>query len=193
MVDWQGTVIAGMSDVEFTQYHFPMLHDGLLRDQDVFVHSLGCSVWNTLGHELGFMAVVECPAPSSHGADIRSDSGWFHKGEPVPACLVEFERFDGNNRSQLKLEEKLQNLLEAAQRWENAPDLLVLSAWSKGIVSTPNIQKLQQICQQGFTTNSGIKVSASRNAQVILNRFLFQTSDNGGSLKLCRLRCTELK
>jgi hypothetical protein len=51
-------------------------------------------------------------------------------------CLIEYERFDGSAEQQ-KLEEKLKNLLEAAQRWNHCPKTLVLSAWSQGLVSAP--------------------------------------------------------
>ncbi len=47
---------------------FPLMTSGELLDQDVLVHSLGCSIWNTYGHEQSYMAVVECPAPGTSGA-----------------------------------------------------------------------------------------------------------------------------
>ena len=100
-----------MPEVAWVNETFPLLASGKLLDQDVLVHSLGCSVWNTFGHEQSFMAVVECPAPRTFGADIRSDSGWFHKSSASPVCLIEFERFDGSAKGQQKLEEKLKNLL----------------------------------------------------------------------------------
>ncbi len=153
--------------------NFPLLTSNLLVDQDTLVHSLGCSVWNTFGHEQGYMAVVECPAPGTFGADIRSDSGWFEPNATRPLCLIEFERFDGSRRGQLKLEEKLQNLLEAAQRWQYSPQQVVLSVWSQGVVSTPATQELRDICRSGFISSTGVHVSASPEMTVILSRFVF--------------------
>ena len=63
----------------FIDHAFPVLKANGVKDEDVLVHSMGCSVWNTLGHELGYMAVVEGPAPVASGNDIRSDSIWFDK------------------------------------------------------------------------------------------------------------------
>ncbi|PNL51231.1 hypothetical protein CEP63_005515 [Proteus mirabilis] len=119
------------------------------------------------------MAVVECPAPGTFGADIRSDSGWFHKSSASPVCLIEFERFDGSAKGQQKLEEKLKNLLEAAQRWNNSPKTLVLSAWSQGLVGAPDTKKLKDICRMGFTSSTGTQVSAAPDVEVVFNRFLF--------------------
>ncbi|WP_205620272.1 hypothetical protein [Salinivibrio socompensis] len=152
---------------------FPLMTSGELLDQDVLVHSLGCSIWNTYGHEQSYMAVVECPAPGTSGADIRSDSGWFDKSASTPMCLIEFERFDGTSRGQQKLEEKLKNLMEAAQRWDHSPKSLVLSAWSQGLVNAPDTQKLKEICRSGFTSSTGSQVRASNDVEVVFSRFLF--------------------
>lgn len=162
-----------MPEVDWIAKAFPLLTGNQLMDQDVLVHSFGCSLWNTFGHEQGYMAIVECPAPGTSGADIRSDSGWFDMNSTTPRCLIEFERFDGLDRSQLKLEEKLKNLLEAAQRWGYSPCQLVLSVWSQGIVSSPDTQKLRDICRLGFTSTSGAHVCANPNVEVIFSRFLF--------------------
>lgn len=162
-----------MPEVAWVNETFPLLASGKLLGQDVLVHSLGCSVWNTFGHEQSFMAVVECPAPGTFGADIRSDSGWFHKSSASPVCLIEFERFDGSAKGQQKLEEKLKNLLEAAQRWNHCPKTLVLSAWSQGLVGVPDTQKLKDICRMGFTSSTGTQVIAAPDVEVVFSRFLF--------------------
>lgn len=162
-----------LPDVVWVKKAFPLMTSGKLLDQDVLVHSLGCSVWNTFGHEQSFMAMVECPAPGTFGADIRSDSGWFDKAAASPLCLIEFERFDGSLRGQQKLEEKLKNLLEAAQRWGGTPKTLILSAWSQGLVSAPDTQKLKAICRSGFTSSTGSFVQAAPTIEVVFSRFLF--------------------
>ncbi|AEJ96232.1 conserved hypothetical protein [Klebsiella pneumoniae subsp. pneumoniae Ecl8] len=88
-------------------------------------------------------------------------------------CLIEFERFDGSAKGQHKLEEKLKNLLEAAQRWNHCPKTLVLSAWSQGLVGAPDTRKLKDICRMGFTSSTGTQVSAAPDVEVVFSRFLF--------------------
>lgn len=90
-----------------------------------------------------------------------------------PLCLIEFERYDGSKPSQLKLEEKLKNLLESAQRWHHSPIQLVLSTWSQGLVNAPDIKILKDICKDGFTSSTGNRVSARHNLEVTLSRFIF--------------------
>lgn len=192
MVDWQTAWIQRMSNTQFTERYFPIFHNGLLLDRDVMVHSLGCSVWNALGHELGLMAVVECPAPLSHGADIRSDSGWFETTKAIPSCLIEFERYDGTVKGQLKLEEKLRNLLEAAQRWEFAPTILILSAWSQGVFRAADTERFKKICNIGFTSATGAKISISSLTKVFFSELIFEKHVAESSLKLNRLRLEKI-
>ena len=179
-----------MSSLDFIAQHYPMLCNWGLRDEDMLVHGLGCSVWNALGMALDFMAVAECPAPTTHGADIRPDSTWFDRQQRAPAVLIEFERFDGTERGQKKLDEKLCNLLEAHMRWGNIPSVLILSVWSKGVVSAPNKAQLVQRCQ-GFTSSAGVPVPAIAGTRVLLNRFIFELEQNG-TLLLKQTRCESL-
>jgi hypothetical protein len=87
--------------------------------------------------------------------------------------LIEFERYDGSDRAQLKLEEKLRNLLEAAQRWEGSPKTVVLSVWSQGVVRAPDTQRLQEYCRHGFISSAGSAVSCPSDLKVVVSRFLF--------------------
>lgn len=70
MADTVSKIKAELNQNAFIDKTFPMLTGWGVKDEDVLVHSLGCSVWNTLGHQLGFMAVVEAPAPPGAGNDI---------------------------------------------------------------------------------------------------------------------------
>ena len=160
----------------FLERSFPIFFGDGVKDEDVMIHSLGCSVWNTLGHELGFMAVVEGPAPIASGNDIRSDSIWFDKANNTPLVLIEFERYDGTDRGFGKLEEKLGNLMEASMRWGGQPKLLVLSAWSPGLVSAPDLEKLELMFRQGFSNSKGAKVFAPTDCQLLLHRFVLGES-----------------
>ena len=191
VTDLAARICTEMSSVEFIERSYPMLSSWGVLDEDVLIHSVGCSAWNQLGAELGFMAVTECPVPMTHGADIRSDSTWFNRTQRTPAVLIEFERFDGTDRGQKKLDEKLCNLLEASMRWGESPSVLILSAWSKGVVSAPNKDVLIQRCRQGFKSSVGVKVSAIRNTVVLFSRFIFEI-EHCGTLLLRQSRCERL-
>lgn len=180
-----------MSTLEFVDRSYPMLSSWGVRDEDILVHSLGCSAWNELGSELGFMAVAECPVPMTHGADIRADSTWFSRTQCTPDVLIEFERFDGTDRGQKKLDEKLCNLLEASMRWGDAPSVLILSAWNKGVVSAPNKEMFVQRCRQGFKSSVGAQVLPLRNIAVLFSRFIFEI-ECSGTLLLKQMRCERL-
>ncbi len=191
MTDLAKRICAEMSSLEFVDRSCPMLSSWGVRDEDVLIHSLGCSAWNELGAELGFMAVTECPVPMTHGADIRSDSTWFSRTQRTPEVLIEFERFDGTDRSQKKIDEKLCNLIEAAFRWGDTPSVLILSAWNKGIVSAPNKEMFVQRCRQGFKSSVGAQVPPLRNTAVLFSRFIFEI-ECSGTLLLKQIRCERL-
>ena len=168
-----------------------MLTEWGVRDEDVLVHSLGCSAWNMLGQDLGFIALTECPAPMTHGADIRADSTWFDREQRKPKVLIEFERFDGTARGQQKLDEKIRNLLEASMRWNNSPTVLILSAWNKGIVTAPDTEKLLSRCRDGFKSSVGVQLPPLRSATVLFSRFIFEI-EKSGCLLLKQTRCVRL-
>ena len=191
MTDLAPRICSHASSLEFIERNYPALSSWGIRDEDVLVHSLGCNAWNALGSDLGFMAVTECPAPMSHGADIRSDSAWFNRQTRKPEVLIEFERFDGTDRGQKKIDEKLCNLMESAARWGDAPTVLILSTWSKGVVSAPNKDALSQRCRQGFKSAVGAQIPAVHKAAVLFSRFIFQI-EGSGALLLKQTRCERL-
>ncbi len=179
-----------LEDSSFIDEAFPAIRKWGLRDEDVFVHSLGCSLWNTLGHELGYMAVVETPAPIAVGSDIRSDSAWFRRDTGTPAVLVEFERYDGSTRSKEKLDRKLLNLAVAASRWDAQPELLVLSAWSVGVVSAPDFAAMsQKLRSLAHNPRAGL-MSDIRGKSLLFCRFIFE-KDVSGLLRLEHLNFWE--
>ncbi|MFM0265348.1 hypothetical protein [Paraburkholderia sediminicola] len=110
----------------------------------------------------------------------------------MPEVLIEFERFDGTDLAAWKLEEKVRNLLDAAHRWQQAPKLLVLSAWNKGLVSAPEISGLLTLCRKGFKTGVGASVPALHGVSVLFNRLIFQTKVDG-TLALTHSSCERLQ
>lgn len=191
VTDLPSRIITAMSSLEFISKTYPMLTEWGVRDEDVLVHSLGCSAWNMLGQDLGLMALTECPAPMTHGADIRADSTWFDREQRKPKVLIEFERFDGTARGQQKLDEKVRNLLEASMRWNNSPSVLILSAWNKGIVTAPDTEKLLSRCRDGFKSSVGVQLPPLRNVTVLFSRFIFEI-EKSGCLLLKQTRCVRL-
>ena len=171
---------------DFIDRTFPAFRKWGLRDEDVFVHSLGCSLWNALGHDVGFMAVVEAPAPFAAGNDIRSDSVWFRRETGEPAVLIEFERYDGSQRSKEKLERKLANLKAANARWDGKPELLVLSAWSVGVVSAPDISGMLAKTSAMINNTVGTGGGGAAPKWLLFCRFIFE-KEWSGLLKLERL------
>jgi len=134
---------------DFIAHAYPVLIEPGVRDEDVLIHSLGCSLWTVLGHELGYSALVEAPAPAAAGAEGPRQGEHFERAGWRPVVLVEFERFEAGPRGEAKLAEKVRNLLEAAARWELAPRLLVLSAWSAGVVDAPRTDALRALLRDG--------------------------------------------
>ncbi|EKA7408810.1 hypothetical protein Q2Y20_000526 [Vibrio parahaemolyticus] len=174
MADTVSKIKAELNQNAFIDKTFPMLTGWGVKDEDVLVHSLGCSVWNTLGHQLGFMAVVEAPAPPGAGNDIRSDSVWFSYATQSPEVVIEFERYDGSTPDKTKLMAKLMNLLEAYHRWDRKPSLLVLSFWSKEVVSAPDIRELNHLAKYGATNSKGVFIPGIEDALLLINRFFFE-------------------
>lgn len=163
----------------FIEDIYPVLTRSGVRDEDVLVHSLGCSVWTILGNHLGFSAVAEAPAPSAAGADIRSDSAWFTRDDWRPVVLVEFERSEGGTRGHAKLMAKLQNLLEAAWRWDSHPRLLILSVWSKGVVNAPRTDVFRELLRSGFRNSAGVKVPGYLDLPLLVHRLILKSSGAG--------------
>lgn len=178
MVDVISKIKTELIQHAFIDKAYPALTAWGVKDEDVLIHSLGCSVWNTLGHQLGYMAVVEAPAPPGAGNDIRSDSVWFSYTTQCPEVVIEFERYDGSKPSKSKLVSKLMNLLEAYHRWNRTPSLLVLSFWSKDVVSAPDIHELAQIVKYGANNSKGVFIPGVEDARLLINRFFFEGKVN---------------
>jgi hypothetical protein len=166
-------------ETDFIENAFPVWTSHGVKDEDVFIHSIGCSVWNTLGHELGYMAIVEGPAPVASGNDIRSDSVWIDKETNSPLVLIEFERYDGSPKGKSQLLKKLVNLMEAANRWEDKPVLLVLSAWSPGLVSAPDFEQLEKTFLKGTFNGQGSFIPRPKNCGLLLQRMVFEQEVDG--------------
>lgn len=138
---------------------------------------MGVTYLTLLGNRLNYVSVTEVPAPCEGkyacvGNEIRSDAVWFNPITQAPIAIAEFERYSGKEDN-LKLENKVKNLLLAHHRWSVKAELLILAYWTKKL-TFPNSSKLQQIIHQGFVTLAGEKVAGSRKSKLFLFQFVMR-------------------
>jgi hypothetical protein len=177
------TILTALESKEFVEHSFPMMSDWGIKDEDTLIHSLGCSYWMELGHHLGYCGVVEVPAPLTYAIrsnhDVRSDAVWFDKKTQKPNLVVEFERYSGTNSDQIKLTDKVKNLLLAHRRWKLEPDFVVLAYWTNGLKTLPDHQGLKTLFEQGFKLANGEVVEGCNSKQLLLFNFVFQSDKQG--------------
>ncbi len=179
----QELILKAIEDKDFVRHSFPMMSDWGVKDEDTLIHSLGCSYWMELGHHLGYSGVVEVPAPLTYAIrsnhDVRSDAVWFDKKTRKPNLVVEFERYSGTNSDQIKLTDKVKNLLLAHRRWNLEPDFVVLAYWTNGLKTLPDHKGLKTLFEQGFNLFNGEFVEGSNTRQLLLLNFVFQSDKQG--------------
>ena len=173
-----GKIVAQISNLENIQKLLPIWTNWGVEDRGVLIHSLGVTYLTLLGNCLGYVSVTEVPAPCAGeyayvGNEIRSDAVWFDSLTQAPIAISEFERYSGIEDN-LKLENKVKNLLLAHHRWSAKAELLILAYWTKKLISCPQSSKLQKIIQQGFTTTAGEKVAGSKISKLFLFQFVMR-------------------
>lgn len=176
-------VLTAIENKDFVEYSFPMMSDWGVKDEDTLIHSLGCSYWMALGHHLGYCGVVEVPAPLTYAIrsnhDVRSDAVWFDKNTQKPNLVVEFERYSGTNSDQIKLTDKVKNLLLAHRRWKLEPDFVVLAYWTNGLKTLPDHQGIKTLFEKGFKLANGEILEGCNSKQLLLLNFVFQSDQQG--------------
>src|SRR5262249_18379418 len=146
----------------------PIWTDWGVQDSQVWVHSLGVSLWTLRGRQLGHVAMCEAPAPSgapNSEIGIRLDSVWFDRHTPSPLLLAEFERY-GGSQDAAKLNRKVQNLLIAHRRWSETASVLTLSYWTKSLAVPPPHEEFQRLFREGFITAARERVPGSGKGQL---------------------------
>ncbi|MEL6929373.1 MAG: hypothetical protein AAFO95_12155 [Cyanobacteria bacterium J06600_6] len=177
MVD-SGKIVAQIVNLETAQELVPIwTKEWGVKDRGVLIHSLGVTYFTLLGNRLNYVSVTEVPAPCEGkyacvGNEIRSDAVWFNPITQAPIAIAEFERCSGKEDN-LKLENKVKNLLLAHHRWSVKAELLILAYWTKKLTSL-NSSKLQQIIHQGFVTPAGENVAGSRASKLFLFQFVMR-------------------
>ena len=177
MVD-TGKIVTQIGNLETAQELVPIwTKEWGVKDRGVLIHSLGVTYLTLLGNRLNYVSVTEVPAPCEGkyacvGNEIRADAVWFDPITQAPIAIAEFERYSGKEDN-LKLENKVKNLLLAHHRWSVKAELLILAYWTKKLTSF-NSSKLQKIIHQGFVTPAGEDVAGSRTSKLFLFQFVMR-------------------
>ncbi len=167
--------------VEAASTHLPMWTEWGVRDVGHLVHSLGCTFLTAAGHDLGFAAVSEVPAPREGPLahveeDVRSDSVWFERTTRRVALVAEFERYAGKQKD---LSPKIETLLLAQQRWGCEDTTLLLAYWSVGLVTLPDHDYLRSIVRGGFGAMGGVRVPGNPKARLMFYQFVVRVGRDG--------------
>jgi hypothetical protein len=182
MVDRLERTITELQNLKTAQELLPIWTDLWgIEDTGLSIHSLGMTFLTLLGNYLGYVGVAEVPALQkgnyAHiGGDVRSDSVWFDKTTHLPVLIAEFERYS-EAADQSKLEGKIKNLLLAQHRWHETAEILLLTYWSKKLISPPEHSNFQQIVYRGFHTPAKEWVKGSSGRLVILEFFMREKSN----------------
>lgn len=170
------------SELSLAKRHLGLWTNRGVADASCALHSTGMTYWNLMGTMFGFDAITEMPAPTQGaygyvGDDVRNDSAWFASGADTPSVLVEFERYSGQS-DEGKITGKVSSLLLAHHRWQNAPKILVLAYWTKGLAALPDHDALRRRLKQGFETGAKERVSGATDAALLFFQFVLQSTDN---------------
>lgn len=154
---------------------FPMMTKFGVRDYSETIHSLGLNYITAIGRSIaGISAISEYPAypfldndkcdeyiaetNSTYGnkvEEIRPDSIWFSKEENIPILICEFERYQKNFRKDLKVKEKVENLLLAYHQLGGSIPIILLVYWSYSAENPAKIEEYISILDNGFIKSNG--------------------------------------
>lgn len=170
------------SDLTIARLHLGLWTDRGLADTSCALHSVGMTYWTLMGSTFGFDAIAEMPAPAMGaygfvGDDVRNDSAWFSAKSNSPSVLVEFERYAGVS-DKGKLAGKVNSLLLAHHRWQNAPSVLILAYWTKGLAALPDHASLRRRAKYGFETSAKEHVSGAADCVVLFFQSVLQMTDD---------------
>lgn len=161
--------------------HLPMWTEWGVRDVGPLIHSLGCTFLTATGHDLGFAAISEVPAPRQGclmavEEDVRSDSVWFDRTTRRVILIAEYERYSGKQKD---LSPKLESLLLAQHRWGAEDAVLVLAYWTIGLATLPDHAGLRSIAKSGFSATGGVRVPGNPIARLLFYQFVVQSGQDG--------------
>lgn len=155
---------------------FPMMTKFGVRDYSETVHSLGLNYITAIGRCIeGVAAISECPVyphkdndvynecvaeeAESYGekvSEVRPDSIWFLKENNNPILLCEFERYEKNKRKDLKIKEKIENLLISYHQLGGNVPIILFVYWSYATENPKYIEECISILDNGFRKSNGM-------------------------------------
>lgn len=157
---------------------FPMMTKFGVRDYSETVHSLGLNYITSIGRYIdGIAAISECPVYpykekntySEYAADgagvygdtineVRPDSIWFSKEDNSPILICEFERYEKSKRKDLKIKEKIENLLLAYHQLDGNVPIILFVYWSYATENPGDIDEYISLLDTGFRKSNGIYI-----------------------------------
>lgn len=157
---------------------FPMMTKFGVRDYSETVHSLGLNYITAIGRYIeGIAAISECPVyPHKDNKvynecvaeglevygdkvnEVRPDSIWFSKEDNRPLLICEFERYEKNKRKDLKIKEKIENLLIAYHQLGGSVPIILFVYWSYATENPGEIDEYISILDNGFRKSNGVYI-----------------------------------
>lgn len=157
---------------------FPMMSKFGVRDYSETVHSLGLNYITAIGRYIdGIAAISECPVYPHKGNrdcsdyvaegleaygvkinEVRPDSIWFSKEDNKPILICEFERYEKNKRKDLKIKEKIENLLIAYHQLGGNVPVILFVYWSYATENPGEIDEYISILDNGFRKSNGVYI-----------------------------------
>ncbi|MGL4731726.1 MAG: hypothetical protein ACRCW0_09090 [Clostridium sp.] len=147
---------------------FPMMTKFGVRDYSETVHTLGLNYITALGRYIeGVSTISECPVYphkedkyvnriadeeavyGSKTTHVRPDS------VNTPILICEFERYEKNKRKDIKLIEKIQNLLISYHQLGGNVPIILFVYWSYANENPGDIDEYISIFDKGFKTDKG--------------------------------------
>lgn len=158
---------------------FPMMTRFGVKDYSETVHTMGLNYITAIGRYIdGITAISECPvypynintalnhfAAEENGSylnnkkEVRPDSIWFSKEDNSPILICEFERYEKNNQKDLKIIEKIENLLVAYHQLGGNIPIILFVYWSYVAENPANIDDYIKIFNNGFRGEKGIYIN----------------------------------
>lgn len=156
---------------------FPMMTKLGIKDYSETVHTVGLNYITAIGRHIdGITSLSECPVfpevakcNSNIAAEgfekygnitdeVRPDSIWFSKEDNSPILICEFERYEKNIRKDLKIKEKIENLLIAYHQLGGNVPIILFVYWSYTGKNPGHIDDYISIFDNGFWKSNGIYV-----------------------------------
>mgnify|MGYP000846031870 FL=1 len=154
---------------------FPMMTQFGIRDYSETVHTVGLNYITAIGRNIeGITSLSECPVyPYSQTGyygqmvaenqtnyevkvnEVRPDSVWYSKEDNNPILICEFERYEKNRRKDLKVKEKIENLLIAYHQLGGNIPIILFVYWSYAGENPGEIEEYISIFDNGFKKSDG--------------------------------------